>query len=58
MTVADLAGYLLRVDEDRIRWKLVWEFLEEYRWEQPEAQPALLADEQTLLDDERWDPAT
>lgn len=56
--MTDLAGYLSRVDEDRIRWKLVWECPEEYRWEKPEAQPALLADEQTLLDDERWDPAT
>lgn len=33
MTVAGLAAHLSRATDDRIRWKLVWEFLEEYRWE-------------------------
>ena len=55
MTVADLAAYLSGSDDDKTRWKLVWEFLEEYRWEQAEAQPALLADEPLLVGDERWD---
>ena len=32
MTLADLAGYLSRAADDRTRWKLTWEFLEEYRW--------------------------
>jgi hypothetical protein len=40
-----------------VRWKLVWEFLEEYRWEQPEAQPSLLQDEPAPVGDERWDAA-
>jgi hypothetical protein len=55
MTVADLAAYMSRAEDDRTRWKLVWEFLEEYRWEQVEAQPALLTDEPDPLGDERWD---
>ena len=40
MTVADLAACLSRTGDDKTRWKLVWEFLEEYRWEQAEARPA------------------
>jgi hypothetical protein len=31
MTLPDLGRRLL--DDAKIRWKLVWEFLEEYRWE-------------------------
>jgi hypothetical protein len=42
MTVADLAVHLSRTMDDRIRWKLVWEFLEEYRWEPGGPQPRLL----------------
>jgi hypothetical protein len=37
MTLVDLAGGLVRTAESKTRWKLVWEFLEEYRWE-PEGQ--------------------
>ena len=55
MTVAELAVHLSRTTDDRIRWKLVWEFLEEYRWEPDEAQPGLLRDEPPLVGDERWD---
>ena len=33
MTIADLALHLIQATDDRTRWKLVWEFLEEYRWE-------------------------
>ena len=55
MTVADLAAHLSRTTDDRIRWKLVWEFLEEYRWEPPGAQPSLLVDEPSPIGDERWD---
>jgi hypothetical protein len=32
MTMAGLADHLSR-SADEIRWKYVWEFLEEYRWE-------------------------
>jgi hypothetical protein len=55
MTVADLAAHLSRTTDDRIRWKLVWEFLEEYRREPGDAQPRLLRDEPSPLGDERWD---
>ena len=55
MTLAGLAGRLARTSDDRVRWKLVWEFLEEYRWEAPEAQPALLRDRPPEVGDERWD---
>jgi hypothetical protein len=55
MTVAGLAAHLSRATDDRIRWKLVWEFLEEYRWEPGDAQPSLLRDEPSLIGDERWD---
>jgi hypothetical protein len=55
MTVADLAVHLSRVPDDRTRWKLIWEFLEEYRWEPADAQPPLLRDEPSLVGDERWD---
>jgi hypothetical protein len=55
MTVADLAARLSRAADDGTRWKLVWEFLEEYRWESGDAQPALLADEPPSTGDERWD---
>lgn len=38
MTLADLAGHLAREADGKMRWKLVWEFLEEYRWEPDQAQ--------------------
>jgi hypothetical protein len=55
MTVAALGVHLARADDDRTRWKLVWEFLEEYRWESRETQPDLLRDEPSPVGDERWD---
>jgi hypothetical protein len=55
MTVADLAARLPGAADDKTRWKLVWEFLEEYRWEPGDAQPSLLRDEPPLTGDERWD---
>lgn len=55
MTLADLAGYLSRAADDRTRWKLTWEFLEEYRWEPGDGQPSLLVEEPLPLGDERWD---
>jgi hypothetical protein len=42
MTLADLAGHLSRAADDRTRWKLTWEFLEEYRRESSAVQPSLL----------------
>jgi len=55
MTVADLAMRLSQAADDRTRWKLVWEFLEEYRWESADVQPSLLGDEPPPTGDERWD---
>jgi hypothetical protein len=55
MTVADLAGRLARTADAKVRWKLVWEFLEEYRWEPADVQPSLLQDAPPLVGDERWD---
>lgn len=55
MTLADLAGRLGGTADFKVRWKLVWEFLEEYRWEAPEIQPSLLWEPPPEVGDERWD---
>jgi hypothetical protein len=55
MTLADLAGRLARTSDVKVRWKLVWEFLEKYRWEPVGIQPLLLSDEPAAIGDERWD---
>jgi hypothetical protein len=55
MTLADLAGHLARVADGKMRWKLVWEFMEEYRWEADDVQPSLLQVEPPATGDERWD---
>src|SRR6266487_2316941 len=54
MTLADLAR-LLPDAHRSARWRLVAEFLEEYRWEPVEARFRLLADEPPSTGDERWD---
>jgi hypothetical protein len=55
MTMVELADHISRQPDEKIRWKYVWEFLEEYRWEQPDAQPRLLLDEPSTTGDIRWD---
>jgi hypothetical protein len=55
MTLADLALRLARTADSKLRWKLVWEFLEEYRWEPDDLQPTLVQDEPPATGDERWD---
>ena len=55
MTLADLAGRLARTPDVKVRWKLVWEFLEEYRWEPDDVQTSLLSDEPVPVGDARWD---
>jgi hypothetical protein len=55
MTVADLAVHLAQTTDEKIRWKIFWEFLEEYRWESPDTQTALLLGEPPSVGDERWD---
>ena len=53
MTLADLGRRLARVDDARTRWELVWEFLEEYRWEPDDAQTSLLQDGPLATGNER-----
>ena len=55
MSLAELADRLAWTADGKVRWKLVWEFLEEYRWEPADIQPSLLQDEPTPVGDERWD---
>lgn len=55
MSLAVLAAHLASANTDQIRWKLVWEFLEEYRWEPAETRVDLLQDEPGLTGDARWD---
>jgi hypothetical protein len=43
------------VPEQSRRWRLVAEFLEDYRWESPDTRFALLAGEPPETGDERWD---
>ena len=54
LTLTRLARLLIGSDGPR-RWRLVAEFLEEYRWEPPEARPDMLAAEPRETGDERWD---
>ena len=54
LAVARLADLLSGADDSR-RWRLVAEFLEEYRWEPPETRIELLADEPAGTGDEHWD---
>jgi hypothetical protein len=55
MTLADLAGHLAAAGDDRHRWRLVAEFLEEYRHEPADERAALLVDEPPSSRYERWD---
>jgi hypothetical protein len=55
MTLVDLATHLRAEDDEKVRWKLVWEFFEEYRWESAEVQVGLVRDEPPAIGDERWD---
>jgi hypothetical protein len=54
LTVARLGVLMADADESR-RWRLVAEFLEDYRHEPPEARPALLSDAPGPTGDEHWD---
>jgi hypothetical protein len=54
LTLMRLARLLAGADGMQ-RWRLVAEFLEEYRWEPPETRPDMLASEPLETGDERWD---
>ncbi|MGI5145235.1 hypothetical protein ACQEVC_02345 [Plantactinospora sp. CA-294935] len=54
LTVERLGALLLGADQVR-RWRLVAEFLEEYRWEPVESRATLLAADPAPTGDEHWD---
>ena len=54
LTLTDLST-LLAGSEDSRRWRLVAEFLEDYRWESADTRGTLLAQEPASTGDERWD---
>src|SRR5262249_8640346 len=54
LTLARLALLLAGTGEPQ-RWRLVAEFLEEYRWEPTGTRLALLAQEPTSVGSEHWD---
>jgi len=54
LSLVRLAG-LLRGADESLRWRLIAEFLEEYRWEPIDTRSALLAEEPAGTGDERWD---
>lgn len=55
MTMAQLAGRLSQHIDEQTRWKHIWEFLEEYRWEPAERQTSLLSEDPPPIGEERWD---
>jgi hypothetical protein len=55
MSLARLGDLLAAAADDTLRWRLVAEFLEEYRWEPRDVRTALLAVEPASTGDERWD---
>ncbi|MBN1170822.1 MAG: hypothetical protein JXA67_01495 [Micromonosporaceae bacterium] len=55
MRLAQLGGLLAGVADDAWRWRLIAEFLEEYRWEPAGERLALLVDEPDSTGDQRWD---
>ena len=55
MTLVDLAAYLAATADDQHRWRLIAEFLEEYRHEPAGERAALLAAEPAGTGEERWD---
>lgn len=54
LTLAQLAGLLAHSDESR-RWRLIAEFLEEFRWESAETRWRQLSSEPPTTGDEHWD---
>jgi hypothetical protein len=55
MTMVELAGHLSRQADEKIKWKHLWEFLEEYRWEPAEKRAQLLLEEPSPTGDSQWD---
>lgn len=55
MTLVDLAQHLASADDDRHRWQLIAEMLEEFRQEPANERTALLGDEPNPTGSEQWD---
>jgi hypothetical protein len=54
-SIADLSCWLATAGDEATRWRLVAEFLEEYRHESVPSRFDLLAEEPASTGDERWD---
>jgi hypothetical protein len=54
LSLAQLGELMVDSDQSR-RWRLVAEFLEDYRWEPPGTRLSLLSDEPCSTGDDRWD---
>jgi hypothetical protein len=54
-SIAVLARWLAPVGDEATRWRLVAEFLEEYRHESAPSRSDLLLEEPAATGDERWD---
>lgn len=54
MNLVRLAALLVGTD-DSLRWRLIAEFLEEYKWEPPTTRQTLLEEEPSSTRDVRWD---
>lgn len=54
LSLAQFDALLAGADESR-RWRLIAEFLEEYRWEPIDTRWRLLAAEPPVTGDKRWD---
>jgi hypothetical protein len=54
LTIVGLGKLLTGTDDNR-RWRLIAEFLEEYRWEPMDARAALLREEPESTGDQHWD---
>jgi len=55
MTLVRLAAFLAGAPDEALRWRLIAEFLEDYRWEPVETRHGLLEDEPAGTGDEHWD---
>jgi hypothetical protein len=55
MSLAVLAGHLAGCPDLRDRWRLIAEFLEEFRWEATTDRRRLVAEEPPPTGEEQWD---
>ncbi|MBA3621978.1 MAG: hypothetical protein H0W51_06610 [Euzebyales bacterium] len=55
MTVAALAVHIRQASSRQLRWRLVREFLEEFKHEAAQSRQALLMESPPLTADARWD---